>query len=193
MSDISRRSRNMARCVHQPSTRLKSVEFVCLPSRGQRPKHVETKRVSYAWMLRGKPIEYYLTFHRGEDKYGVFARDRIAMETFDQMYFASDVDFRRKYLPNHGDAPHGDADLLYKSLKSDTDLHDDCSRAQDPGVVNVGSRVGRGFPENSWTATETGYLFGVLSRPFMFPPVWNGWEKGELLWSPRFNVRRRRR
>jgi hypothetical protein len=44
--------------------------------------------------LPGKPIEHYLTFHKEEDKEKYYGRNKIPMETFHEMYFAGDVDFK---------------------------------------------------------------------------------------------------
>ena len=44
--------------------------------------------------LPGRPIEHYLTFHRDEDRDRYYGKKKIPIETFHEMYFAGDVDFK---------------------------------------------------------------------------------------------------
>lgn len=41
----------------------------------------------------GRPVEHYLTFKKPEDKAKYNGRNKIPMETFQEMYFDGDVDF----------------------------------------------------------------------------------------------------
>lgn len=42
----------------------------------------------------GRPVEHYLTFHKEADRLRYRGKNKIPMETFHEMYFAGDVDFK---------------------------------------------------------------------------------------------------
>jgi hypothetical protein len=42
----------------------------------------------------GRPVEHYLRFHREEDRVKYRGRSKIPLETFHEMYFEGDVDFK---------------------------------------------------------------------------------------------------
>ncbi|PVI03805.1 S-adenosyl-L-methionine-dependent methyltransferase [Periconia macrospinosa] len=44
--------------------------------------------------LPGKPIETYLQFHKAEDRDSYYGKNKIPLETFQEMYFDGDVDFK---------------------------------------------------------------------------------------------------
>lgn len=44
--------------------------------------------------LPGKPIEHYLQFHKAEDRDNYYGKNKIPLETFQEMYFDGDVDFK---------------------------------------------------------------------------------------------------
>ncbi|CAI6341488.1 unnamed protein product [Periconia digitata] len=44
--------------------------------------------------LPGKPIEYYLKFNKAEDRDSYYGKNKIPLETFQEMYFDGDVEFK---------------------------------------------------------------------------------------------------
>lgn len=44
--------------------------------------------------LPGRPVEYYLTFKNEADKLKYSGRNKIPMETFHNLYFGGEVDFK---------------------------------------------------------------------------------------------------
>lgn len=69
--------------------------FTCLPILGGfwlvvsalSPRKTEKAK------LPGRPVEHYLTFKKPEDQAKYHGKNKIAMETFQEMYFDGDVDF----------------------------------------------------------------------------------------------------
>lgn len=42
----------------------------------------------------GRPVEYYLDFKHDKDRFNYHGKSKIPMETFHEMYFDGDVDFK---------------------------------------------------------------------------------------------------